>query len=174
MSENADLRLSERGKKVLAQHEGVKLTPYNDVADNCTVGVGILLHPGPCSPDELKTSITATTAQQQFEERANEAARYVRHYVKDQKLTQEQFDSLVSFVYNVGVGNARPVLSTANAGKLNEVGQQIQQYHFISKKDKKTGKVTHETCKGLVERRAAEAGAFAHETKVVPTSSVMP
>lgn len=43
-------------KWALTEHEGVRYRPYNDHLGNCTVGVGHLLHKGPCTlAERLKT-----------------------------------------------------------------------------------------------------------------------
>jgi lysozyme len=157
---NSDLKVSNNGRQFISKHEGVRLTPYNDQAQNCTVGIGDLLHKGPCTDDELKTPITASTAQKKFDAKVTEAAGYVRKKVADQSLTQAQFDALTSFVYNVGVGNAQPVLSEANKGKLADVPGKMQNFHLVSIKDPKTGKVTYQTSQGLVTRREDEVGLF--------------
>jgi GH24 family phage-related lysozyme (muramidase) len=45
-------------------------------------------------------------------------AKYVKGKIGDQKLTQEQFDALVSFSYNVGDTGAQKVLSLVKGWKV--------------------------------------------------------
>ena len=75
----------------------------------------------------------------------------VNHYVRV-PMTQNEFDALVSFTYNLGVGSLR---SSTLLKKLNK-GKYI-------KADKEFGKWTHVNGKrnrGLVARRAREANLF--------------
>jgi lysozyme len=67
-------------------------------------------------------------------------------------LTQNQFDALVSWVYNLGSTNLRnsTMLKVLNAGKYGEVPYQMKRWNRAG------GKVL----KGLVIRRKAEAELF--------------
>jgi RHS repeat-associated protein len=42
-------RTSDSGIQFLRTQEGSRRRPYNDSANNCTIGVGHMLHPGPCT-----------------------------------------------------------------------------------------------------------------------------
>ena len=159
---NDGRNISDSGKTVVRQREGFKLKPYDDVAKNCTSGVGTLMHLGPCKEAELKMKFTSDAVVRSLDQHLAENARYVKHYVKEQELNQNQFDALVSFVYNVGVGNALPVLSLANQGELSKVPDEMKKYHNVKVKDK-NGHVTYQSCPGLINRRNSEATQFSSE-----------
>ena len=71
-------------------------------------------------------------------------------------LTQNQFDALVSWVYNLGPTNFRKstMLKVLNDGNYDEVPYQMKRWN------KAGGKVL----KGLVIRREAEAELFNNES----------
>ncbi|MDT8758627.1 lysozyme [Sphingomonas psychrotolerans] len=67
--------------------------------------------------------------------------------------TQHQFDALVSFAYNVGVGN----LSSSTLLKLHKAGDFAGAQQQFARWNKAAGKVLP----GLTRRRAAEAALYA-------------
>ncbi|WP_242540457.1 lysozyme inhibitor LprI family protein [Trinickia mobilis] len=50
--------MSHVGLTALRIRERAVLHYYNDIADNCTHGVGTLAHHGPCTEDELRRPVT--------------------------------------------------------------------------------------------------------------------
>lgn len=99
------MNLSEVGAQMLAQREGTRLKPYNDSKGFCTTGIGHLIAHRRCTPADIAqwTLPSKEAAVDLF--RKDLAASYepaVNDSVKV-PLTQNQYDALVSFVYNVGV-----------------------------------------------------------------------
>lgn len=139
-------RMSEKGLKLLEGYEGIKLEAYLDTAGIWTIGVG---HTGP----EVKKGMIATLAQVRkwLDEDVREAEDAVNRLVKV-SLTQDQFDSLASFAFNLGAGNlaSSTMLKVLNAGNYEEAGKQFKRWVYSG------GKVTP----GLVKRRHSEAQAF--------------
>lgn len=72
-------------------------------------------------------------------------------------LTQNEFDALVSFVFNVGIGNfySSTLLKLLKAGKKKEAAAQFDRWIY----QKKT------VLPGLVKRRQAEKELFLRPTK---------
>lgn len=66
--------------------------------------------------------------------------------------TQHQFDAMVSFAYNVGIGN----LTKSTLLKLHKAGNYAGAANEFAKWNKAAGKVM----KGLTRRRAAEAALY--------------
>ncbi len=139
------LSSSENGINAIKKFEGCKLSTYQCSANTWTIGYG---HTG-----NVKQGQTITQAQadaylksdiKTFE---NEVKRLVKV-----PLTQNQFDALVSFTYNVGSGNLAKstLLKKLNAGDYNGAAQEF------SKWTKSGGKQVQ----GLVTRRAAEKEMF--------------
>jgi len=87
-----------------------------------------------------------------------EHSKAVKKYVQV-PLSQGQFDSLTSFVFNLGEGNFRSssLLRLLNQGKYDDVPEQIMRWN----KARVDGKLT--PLKGLTRRRAAEAAIFSRD-----------
>jgi GH24 family phage-related lysozyme (muramidase) len=102
------MKLSSTGLALIAKWEGFRAEPYNDAAGHATIGYGHLLHHGPVTQTDRRRwgSITREEALKLLNQDAQEAASYVNSYISV-KLTQGQFDALVSFTFNVGGGALR-------------------------------------------------------------------
>ena len=156
---NSELIVSVSGSAAIAKDEGFSSFPYDDLAKHCTVGTGILLHKGPCTAEELKTPYDPSTLQANYKTRLQEAQKYVIHYVRDSSLTQEQFDALSSFVFNVGVGNAKQTLALVNEGENEKAAAEMLLFVNFKVKDK-NGKISLKRSNGLVTRRGRETIPF--------------
>ena len=140
---------------------------YNDLADNCTIGYGELVHYGRCTyvnePAEYLAGITEARATQILHDRfALEFVPAVRSAVAV-PMRQHQFDAIVSFVYNIGVpkflrggpgGTPSGVLKALRARRFVDVPGEIMKW--VNAKQK--GKMKRS--RGLVRRRTAEAVMF--------------
>ncbi len=146
--------LSDKGAAFIARFEGLRTKLYNDPSGHCSIGYGHLVHRGPINgtePAEFRDGISQQRATQLLKSDAGVAASAVNEHVKV-KLTQQQFDALVSFTFNVGAGAFREstLLRRLNAARFDAVPGQLQLWN------KGGGKVLP----GLVTRREAEATLF--------------
>ena len=92
------MKLSENGAKVLIMREGLRLKAYQDIKGIWTIGVG---HTG---PEVVKGLVIGELhAYDLFRLDVAWAEKCVNDNVHA-PLTQNQFDALVSFVFNVGQG----------------------------------------------------------------------
>lgn len=163
---NSNAAVSEQGYDELRSRESVVMHYYNDAANNCTFGVGTLVHKGPCTATEKAQTVSMAAVNSELVKRVNQAASYVKQIVSHYKLTQSQFDALVSFTYNVGNGGAKTTLNAANQGNLQQVINTMKKYVYIKKGGKKV------ELKGLVNRRMAEILPFKNPTAApAPTIS---
>jgi len=141
------MKTSSTGRALIRHAEGDKLTAYYCPAGVLTIGVG---HTGP----DVKPGMRITQAQSDALLSADLAKfeKAVANAVKV-PLTQNQFDALVSFTYNLGEGNLRAstLLKRVNAGDMAAAAAEFAKW------DKAGGKVLS----GLTKRRAAEAALFA-------------
>jgi len=156
---NASMSISTEGNAAIAKDEGFSAYPYDDQAKHCTVGTGILLSKAPCTAEQKATKYDVNQLNSTYHARLNEAEGYVRHYVRETKLTQAQYDTLTSYVFNVGVGNAQQALSLANSGKHKDVANEMGQYINVTVKDK-NGKKHMQKSNGLINRRERETQPF--------------
>lgn len=140
------MKTSPNGRALIRKAEGDRLTAYYCPAGVLTIGVG---HTGP----DVKPGMTITQAQSDALLSAD-LAKFEAAVSRNVKvpLTQNQFDALVSFTYNLGEGALRSstLLRMLNAGDYTGAAAQFARW------DKAGGKVLA----GLTKRRAAEAALF--------------
>ena len=139
------MNLGYKGTKLLKYFEGCKLTAYQDSVGVWTIGYGHTkgVYDG--------MTITQEEAEQMLLTELEEYEGYVEKYVTV-PLTQNQFDALVVWVYNLGPTNFRnsTLLKELNSGDYTAAGKEITRWN------KAGGKVLA----GLVKRREAEAQLF--------------
>ena len=151
---HAPTHLSERGAQFIGRFEGFRANLYNDAAGHCTIGYGHLVHHGACNgsePAEFRRGISEQEAEALLRRDAQSAADAVHRLVRV-ALNQQQFDALVSFVYNLGAGafQSSTLLKGLNAHNFAAVPGQLEQWTHAG------GRVLP----GLVTRRKAEARLF--------------
>lgn len=137
--------LSDAGFAQLEQFEGFSATPYPDHKGQ-SIGYGHLIKPG-----EGLTYVTQDQAVELLAQDVADAERTVRNAVTV-PLTQNQFDALVSFTYNVGSGAFRgsTLLRLLNAGDYQGAAAQFPRWVNAS------GQVNA----SLVQRRQIEQQLF--------------
>ena len=139
------LTIGEKGLELIKSFEGLRLRAYLCPAKVWTIGYG---HTGDVRGGQVITQSQADDLLKQDLRRFEIA---VRKLVKV-PLTQNQFDALVSFAYNVGEAalSRSTLLRKLNAGDL--AGTKLE----FAKWNKGGGKVLA----GLTRRRADEANLF--------------
>jgi lysozyme len=148
------LRVSKRGEDLIKSFEGCKLVAYPDPGsggDPWTIGWGTT------GPDVKKGVVwTQEQADRRFSEHVNEFAEDVWNVLGGAAVTQNQFDALVSFTYNVGLGN----LKASTLLKLHKAGDYAGATKQFIRWNKAAGKVM----KGLTRRREAEARLYSEDS----------
>lgn len=139
------MRISDAGIDLIKRFEGCRLVAYLDAVGVWTIGYGSTVDVAP------GMQITMAQAEDRLRRDLEDAERAVNDLVTA-PITQAQFDSLVSWTYNLGRGNLQKstLLRHLNAGKYADAG-----YEF-SKWDKAGGHVLA----GLTARRRAEQRMF--------------
>ena len=97
------MKLNENGYNLICEFEGLKLKPYLCSAKIPTIGYGNTYYPNGKRVTLLDDAITKEYAFEIFKTIADKFAKRVDDMVKTE-LTQNQFNALVSFAYNVGTG----------------------------------------------------------------------
>ena len=143
------MKTSDRGINFIAEFEGFEPKIYKDAAGYPTIGFGHLIKPG--EEHKFRNGITRSEAIQLLKEDIRDSERGVNHYTKV-ALNQNEFDALVSFVFNLGSGNYRSstLLRKLNAGDKLGAADQFLRWN------KAGGKVLS----GLTRRREAERALF--------------
>lgn len=141
---------SDQCTRLVKQFEGCVLKAYPDPGsggDPWTIGYG---HTGP----EVKRGVVWTQAQADAALQSDLAHfdAGVSALIGAAPTTQGQFDAMVSFAFNVGLGNLKSstLLRLHNAGDHAGAAAQFQRWN------KAAGKVMN----GLVKRRSAEARVY--------------
>lgn len=136
---------------MLAHHEGVRRKPYKCPAGLWTVGVGHLIGDGKQLPDSWNRTFSL---EEVYDILAKDVARFERGVSKfvPVKLSQGEFDCLVSFSFNLGLGTLQR--STLRQALLR--GDKIAAMQSLRKYNKAGGKVL----KGLDNRRKDEEALF--------------
>lgn len=132
------MRLSSTGLEFLTGLEGIRLFAYLDTGGQATIGVGHAL----TQSERLSGKIWLGDFAKKFNEGLTSAQVFV---LLDQDLeavesavngsvtisiTQGQYDTLVCWVFNVGIEAFRnsTLLSRLNAGKIKEVPTQLRRW----------------------------------------------
>ena len=136
---------SDAGIGLIKQFEGVRLTAYRDSVGVPTIGYG--------STRGVKMGDVITQAEADTRLRQDlQSAEFAVNRLVKPALTQNQFDALVSFVFNLG-GTAlasSTLLKYLNNGKYAEAAQEFPKWTHAG------GAVLA----GLIARRAAERALF--------------
>ncbi|MDH5654208.1 MAG: lysozyme [Gammaproteobacteria bacterium] len=144
------MRTSKAGIRKIQVHEALSLTPYKDVSGAWHIGYGHKLKPG---EDYLRAPAGITRDQAEALLRADlaDAEKAVNELVKV-KLTANQYDALVSFVYNIGSGafSTSTMLKLLNQGKYDKAAAEFPRWVNVGRKQ----------VAALVARRAQEQSLF--------------
>jgi GH24 family phage-related lysozyme (muramidase) len=157
------MKTSDKGRKFIQDHEGLRLVPYKvgSFEEYWTVGYG---HYGPDVRPGVK--ITQKQAEQllrkdfeKFEDAVGKVMPPVKKKGKDPKGTrQHEFDALVSLAFNLGPGVVSdPSFSTlARRLKTKEAETYEKRKDIYEDEFKKWVKAGGQTLPGLVTRREDE------------------
>lgn len=155
-----NMRISPEARKRLRDTETVQYRYYNDMGKNrghCTWGIGVLAHRGVCTEEELGRAVSPAQVEAEFSRKVAEAEGGVHRNVHAE-LNQAQFDALVSFTYNTGIGGAGNTYKLINAGDFSGAAANMQQ--FVRVRIRTKNGVKKVVAGGLVKRRAEEAAPF--------------
>jgi len=97
------MQISDKGIALIKHHEGVRLKPYQDCVKLWTVGVGHLIGDGKSLSPEWNKVFTMEEVDGILRK---DLARFEQGVSKfcPVQLTQGEFDALISFSFNLGLG----------------------------------------------------------------------
>lgn len=98
------MKTSERAIKLIKHHEGVRSRPYKCPAGLWTVGVGHLIGDGKSLPDSWNRTFTMDEINGILKRDLQRFERGVLKMLPNVPLRQGEFDCLVSFSFNLGLG----------------------------------------------------------------------
>jgi lysozyme len=146
------VKVSKKCLDMLAHHEGVRVKPYRCPAGLWTVGVGHLIGDGHSLPDSWNRTFSL---KEVYDLLAQDVARFergVERLLPNVKLSQNEFDAVVSWCFNLGLGTFQR--STFRQALLR--GDKVAAMQSLRKYNKAGGKVL----KGLDNRRKDEEALF--------------
>lgn len=145
-------KLSQKGLELIKQFEGLKLKPYLCPANIATVGYGNTYYPDGTKVKVTDPAITKERAEELLKHLVVSYEKAVDSFCRDD-ISQNQFDALVSFAYNVGVGNLQ---KSTLIKKVNANPKDVTIADEFMKWNKAAGRVLA----GLTRRRQAEANLY--------------
>lgn len=151
------MKLSTNGLNVIKKYEGLRLKAYDDLQPNVTITKAsqvkgtLTIGYGHTGGVKVGDTITKERAEQLLTSDTGWAQTSVNQVVKV-SLTQNMFDALVSFVYNVGSTAFRTstLVEQLNKGQYEKAASEFLRWN------KSAGKVLS----GLVKRRKEESTLF--------------
>lgn len=143
-------KISEAGIAIIKQFEGFSEKLYICSAGKKTIGYGHVILDG----EQFEKSISKKDAELLLKKDVAKAEEAVRR-LAERPLTQNQFDALVSFVFNVGEGafEKSTLLRCVNSGLMAEAARQFSRWVYAK----------GQKLPGLATRRDAEAQLFIQE-----------
>ena len=143
------MHISEAGLALIRQFEGLRLSAYRCPAGIATIGYGST------AGVQMGQTIPAERAEELLREDVRQFEAAVSRLVKV-PLTQDQFDALTSFAFNLGTKalEKSTLLRLLNAGDYSGAAAQFDRWVYASGKK----------LSGLVKRRAAERALFEGDT----------
>ena len=145
------MKISDKGLDIIKEFEGFRSDPYLDQAGVPTIGYGTTHYDSRAvtMKDHPITKTVATIIMKNQID--NMYGKAVNHAVRV-SINQNQFDSLVSFTYNIGIAglHASNVLKYINSGRVAEADTQFSHWNHVN------GKVD----RGLTRRRELEKELF--------------
>ena len=168
--------LSANGRGKIKQWEALRLVAYRDPVGIWTIGYG---HTGDVKEGDV---ITKPQAERLLDDDISVATRAIARYVKPaiiEEMTQNQYDALVSFIFNVGAGafQKSTLLKKLNNGDFDAIPTELAKWNKGTVNGKRVA------IPGLVNRRAVEidlwttgqaTGKFVSSNYVVPVPPVKP
>ena len=98
------MKVSNKLIQMLKHHEGVRNKPYQCPAKLWTVGIGHLIGDGKTLPPEWNKTFTNEEIDGLLKRDLNRFERGILKMLPNVRLRQCEFDALVSFSFNLGLG----------------------------------------------------------------------
>lgn len=157
------MRISDKAKEMIKHHEGVRFKPYRCPALLWTIGVGHVLYNDQAklklderASYDIKLPDNRIWTKQEIDAiLVQDLARFeqgVARYCPSSIYNQGQFDALVSFSFNVGLGSLQKstLRMKYNRGEIQSAADEFFKW----------AKVNGKVLKGLMNRRTDERALF--------------
>lgn len=142
------MNTSEKGLALIKYFEGVRAKPYRCPAGYWTVGVGHLITRSAELPDSWNRELEPNEIDEILKKDLVKFENGVLRLLHPKQPTQFEFDALVSFSFNLGLGcfQRSTVRSAFKRGDKKRAGEVLLKYCYAGGRK----------LKGLIRRRIAE------------------
>lgn len=146
------MKTSKKGIELIKKYEGFRSEPYRDAVGVPTIGYGATYYPNGNKVKMTDRPITEPQATELLKVMLKSYENSVKMLVTSE-LNQNQFDALVSFVYNLGAGNLSKstLLKKINTNPNDE---------SIKTEFKRWNRAGGKILNGLTRRRNEEADLY--------------
>ena len=146
------MKIDKKGLSLIAEFEGLSLKPYKCSAGVPTIGYGSTYYENGTRVQMSDAPITKQRAEQLLHYTADRFASKVFNLLK-KPVTQNQFNALVSFAFNVGSG----ALASSTLLKLVNINPNDA---MIAKEFLRWNKAGGKPIQGLTNRRIKESALY--------------
>jgi lysozyme len=146
-------KISENGVNFIKGFEGFSSKPYLDVIGVCTIGYGTTIYPNGVKISIKDKIIPERVAIEYLKYDLEKFEKGVVSLIGNTKLNQNQFDALVSFAYNCGLGNLK-------TSTLLKIVKAMPTSEAIFNQFLRWNKAGGKEISGLTRRRKAEAELY--------------
>lgn len=146
------MQIDTKGLQIIENFEGFLSCPYHDQIGKITIGIGTTYYPNGKDVTMSDPCITHDQAMEYLQSYLKPVCDKITQIVT-KPINQNQFDSLCSFSYNLGIGalETSTLLKKINVDPSDPtIRQEFEKWTHAG------GKVLHD----LVERRAQEASLY--------------
>lgn len=154
------MNASQRGIDLIKFSEGFRAKPYKDSGGIMSIGWGHAI-----KPNESFSEITAEEGERLLREDLYSADRCINVSLGTRIKEQNEFDALISFIFNIGCG----AFQSSNVFKYLKIGEYGSAFMYWSKWIHDSKMKARE---GLVTRRRAEITLFNEKNKYVTDKSI--
>jgi lysozyme len=146
------MKISNKGLDLIKKFEGYSDRPYLCAAGKPTISYGLTYYPNGKQVTLKDSKITKQQGEEMLNKIALDFSSNVEKIIKS-NISQNQFDSLVSFSYNVGINNFQKstLLKLVNINPNDAM---------IAKEFLKWNKANGKVLNGLTNRRIAESALY--------------
>lgn len=147
--------ISRNGLKLIQEYEDFRAKAYLDIKGVPTIGFGTTYYQDGTKV-QLGDICTRSQAEAWFMNDCKELDAFLDRNVTQKKLTQNQFDALASFIYNIGrsafIGST--MYRLIKLGKMKEAADEFLRWDKVTINGKKV------SSQGLLNRRKKERALF--------------
>lgn len=152
----------DKAIELIKRWEGLQLVAYQDQGGIWTLGYGTVIKPDGSKVQEGETC-TQEQADAWLEQNVAKVAERVHDLCYPVELTENQFNAVVSFVYNVGIGNFKNSSMLQYIHNRTNDADTVGVANRIADEFLRWNKINGKVSKGLVNRRAEEKALFLSE-----------